>query len=636
MERDISRYRWTGRLETSARFADWAVQLENRFLSDAFILSNNDLSFRDENRLSWAVGRSFSQTWSFESFGRAGWYSLSRVFSQEAYAGARYRFGSTAWIEPRIGFAIDRRPGVAEPGVEAPLRSDPGPAYGLGFQSTAPPSKPYKLNVLGYASWQAITPRRARDLRLRVSGEHRIRNTTVRGRLLGASFRRDAYEPVSFLNRDTEQTESVEATWSDTLQFVGNLESEVGRGLKVTGRLDVASYARRVRTLNAPGDAIFYDTNFDRRSFEADLGLAHEGRNAGFYLGLIGGIDREERFLDNAEDLPSGQAAQKTNILRQADFDRGHFAIRGRSRLMLSELLGVRFEGSANILRHDTPIVNPDDRDELFYDARLGIQLHLSRYLTADVSLYGSRYETVYIKATRSAENNVQQALRLRPSILFTPAKGTEIRVTSEVRATYTVHRFTLPGRVSRDQSARELRYEVDLTQDLPGPLVLYGSGSYSDLRLGRYLDSEFSEIPFDTLRTWGGVLAVGSSGTIRARVGVRLLSRSDFSQSTTVRYDRVGADGGPVLDETGSPLQSSVTRPGKERIRQLGPTCSILWPMWGGSAIRLDGWLVIQSITYVLYGDLPEGSEGIIRAAASKGRRTVIPNLTLTATWRI
>ena len=44
--------------------------------------------------------------------------------------------------------------------------------------------------------------------------------------------------------------------------------------------------------------------------------------------------------------------------------------------------------------------------------------------------------------------------LRLRPSIEWTPSRLTRVRLTSEVRATYTTEDFMLPGRRSSDQSA--------------------------------------------------------------------------------------------------------------------------------------------------------------------------------------
>ena len=61
----------------------------------------------------------------------------------------------------------------------------------------------------------------------------------------------------------------------------------------------------------------------------------------------------------------------------------------------------------------------------------------------------------------------------------------------------------------------------------------------------------------------------------------------------------------------------------------------AIVWPMRRNAYLRVDGWATFQRISYRLYGDLPEGREEVIRDAARKGRRTMIPNLAVTMQWQ-
>ncbi|MBT8401070.1 MAG: hypothetical protein KJO98_11385, partial [Rhodothermia bacterium] len=297
--------------------------------------------------------------------------------------------------------------------------------------------------------------------------------------------------------------------------------------------------------------------------------------------------------------------------------------------------LVLNIDGAASILRHDTPTINPDDRDEQLLTGRFGIQVRFSQHLSTDFSFFASRYETVYLKAERSAENNVQRALRFRPAVTWKPSNKTRVRLTSEVRATYTVDDFVLPGRAPRDQSARELRYEADVEQDLPSTLRLTARATISDLRLGRFLDAAFAEIPFDTLVTTSTWLQLHSTGRLQASVGVRTFIRSDYNQSTAVRYTPRANDGSPLLDSNGSPIVSTITRPGRERISQIGPTASLTWPLRRRTELIFEGWFVVQRITQELYGSLPEEQSETIRRAADRGRRTIIPNLTMTAVWR-
>jgi hypothetical protein len=208
--------------------------------------------------------------------------------------------------------------------------------------------------------------------------------------------------------------------------------------------------------------------------------------------------------------------------------------------------------------------------------------------------------------------------------------------VAPEVRATYTVDDFVLPGRRPTDQSAREVRVAGDAEHEVADGLRVRGAGSYSDLRLGRLLWDSFAEIPFDTLRTYSGWLRVQAqvTPTLFAETGVRLFIRSDFDRATTVRYERVDAEGRVLRDEAGQVLLTSITREGRQIIEQVGPTTAITWSLPGGSALRVDGWLYVQHTWQRLYGDLPDEAAGRIAAAARDGTRRVVPNLSVTARW--
>jgi len=334
--------------------------------------------------------------------------------------------------------------------------------------------------------------------------------------------------------------------------------------------------------------------------------------------------EQEDRTLANQSELPPVQASQRIAQLRQADYDRGNFGLSTGATLRFSRAI-LTSAFNASILRHDTPEENPDDRDELLYFGRLGIQVPLSRNLKASVNLLGTRYETVYIKATRSAENNVQRSLRLRPSVEWTPSRWTTVRFGSEVRATYTEDQFVLPGRRPRDQSARELRYDTVVEQDLSERTRITAQTTYSALHLGRFLGDQFAEIPFDTLNTTTARLSLSVGNRVRSALGLRLLNRSDYSPAVTIRYNR--------LNDTGL-TSAAITRPGRETIRQIGPTATISWTMQRRSLLHLDGWLAFQRVSQRLYGPLPESDAQLIRTTGRRGVTRTIPNMSLTATW--
>lgn len=628
VERDISRYRWLATLRVDDRFGSWNIDAANHFISDAFILFGDRLSIRDENRFRLQADGPLGTAYRLTIGSTLGWFSLSRVFSANTRIGLRYAAGRNLWIEPRIGFALDRRPGAQIGTNPSDLRADAGPLYGAALRYTRRGTSSWRLDAAGAATWRLITPRRANDLLLTATATRNVNESRLSTTIYVSSARRDAYQAVSFLNRSegTLRSESVEATRSDTLQLSGRMTTPLGSGFTLSGALGLGGNRRTVRTFRAPDESLFFDTDFTRRILELETDLSYRARRVDASVGVKGGVSNEERNLANREDLTAAQAAQKTDLLRQADFDKGYLELHARATHSPLAFLTLHVDGAASILRHDTPAINPDDRDEQFLTGRIGTRIRFSKHLATELSLFTTRYKTVYLKSARSAENNVQRAMRFRPAVVWTPSDNTTIRVTSEVRATYTIDDFVLPGRAPRDQSARELRYELEADQRIATAMRTTARLTFSDLRLGRFLDDAFAEIPFDTLQTVSGWLQIHSDGALKTSIGLRLFVRSDYNRSTSVSYVTPGTDGAPV--------RSTIARPGRERIAQIGPTATISWPLRGRTELIFDGWLVVQRVTQRLYGDLPDAQRETIRRAGRTGTRTIIPNLSLRAVW--
>lgn len=626
-ERDVNRYAWTSEADVSLGVRSWKVDVANRFRSDAFILFDDQLSFRDENRLLIrALAPSKAGTLDFVAVARADWYSLSRVFRQDSWFGVRYGKQGPLWIEPVLGLVIDSRPGFGTLAQQAPIRTDVGPGFGVQFGLPPQTVSGYRVEVAGAAQIEQIAPRVGQLFRTTASAGKLFDNTTIRTRMEAASVRRDAYQSASFLNREEEgvrKSETVESTRSDTLNLYLEVDSHVAEPVWITGGLDISTNSRSVQTLRAPSDALFFDSNFNRRTVEANVAVRWVKQNTTIRLAAIAGAEVERRRLDNADDLPSSQAAQKLSLLRQADNDRGYLSLQQSVDATLRPWWRLQFDGSANILRHDTPEVNPDDRDELLFNAQVGSLFRIREGLEFTFQVLGSWFHTVYIKADRSAENNVQRSLRYRPSVEWRPTRQTKVRVGSEVRATYTVDDFLLPGRRPTDQAAREMKHEIDIEHAPRNDLRILLSTRFSDLRLGRFLDKVFAEIPFDTLKTYSGWARIQTGKTVQAELGIRFFIRTDFDRSASVRY---------INPSTTS--ETSITRMGRTRIDQIGPTTAISWYMRSNSFLRLEGWAMMQRISHQLYGELPEGLELTISKAASKGKTTIIPNVSVTMQW--
>ncbi len=634
-ERDVNRYRWTSSATVAMTVQRWKLVVDNRFVSDAYVQFDNRLRFRDENILRLHAQRPVSRFLAAHVRGHMDWFGLSRAFSQGLYAGLRAAISPAAFVEPVIGAAADRRPGLVQEDGTLPQRLDVGPAFGARVGAQRVASEGYQLSLEGEAVWQQITPRRGHAVQLSSRAQRQFGDAELSTDLRIASRRRDNYQSASFLNRNVERGETIEATVSDTLDAALSISVPLYRGLRLLTQADLRVNRRRIRTNRAPEATLFFDTNFNRRALDAEFGVVYEAASVAAQLLVETTAATEQRRLTNGAMLPPAEAAQKSNLLLQADFNEGVFGLRGSARAIVLPGLSIALTGASRIVRHDTHEANPDDRDEVYHQGEVGLLWQMSRYLQAEMRLFGSWYHAVYLQAERSAENNVQRSLRLRPGIRWEPARDTRVRIASEVRATYTVDDFVLPGRRPTDQSAREIRIEAELEQRLWQDTDMRLTGSYADLHLGRLLWDSFAEIPFDTLRTYNAGFRMETGRRLRAGIGWRLYLRSDYDRAVTVRYSRVDASGDTQRDEEGRELMSAVTRPGRRWIRQMGPTAVITWQR-GPSMLRLDAWANMQRVYHRLYGDLPEASADHIRASARKGTRRLTPMMTLTVIWSL
>lgn len=619
-QREVSRFRWTSSSSASIQVARWQLSLDNRFLSDAFLRFDDRLQFRDENVLSVDAEHPLVGRTAVGLRAYTAWFGLSRAFAQDVLGSVRLRPGTGMLVEPFLGVAWDRRPGPAE------AKLDYGPAFGGRWSMDRHDPDGYRIRLAGEGTWRMIRPRHGRRAALSGSAGRQFGSTRLHTALRASSLRRDAYRAASFLNRTAGtglSPEAVEATTSDTLNVSVQLEAPFLWGIRVLGQADLAVNARRIRTHHAPENALFFETDFSRRALDAEIGLVYEEKNVSARLYAEAGAAAEVRRLANRDGLPVLEAAQKTALLAQADYDEGALGLSTALRAVLTRRLTAAMAATSRIVRHDTPEINQDDRDEVYHNAELGLQVALSRYVSIDLTVFGSYYHAVYLRAERSAENNVQRTIRMRPSIDWRPSGDTEIRLASEVRATYTVDDFLLPGRRPTDQSARELRFEATVNRRIAGDVRVLASGSYGDLRLGRLLWDSFAEIPFDTLRTYRAWLHLQAGSRIVADVGWRLFIRSDYDRAATISYIR--EDG-----RTGT-----VSRPGRRSIDQSGPTTSLSW-MMGRSHLQVEGWVNMQRIRYRLFGELPEQRADAIREAARRGSRRLIPNIMLSASWKL
>ena len=635
-DREVNLYRWQSTARWDAQWALWRVSVVNRFMSDAFIQFNDQLRFRDEDRMHLEAERRLGPKMYGTLRANIDWFGSSRASSRGLLAGLSYRPNRALAIVPLLGVAYDRRPGVSQSDGTTVQRSDEGLAGGGAVTIVPSTVAGYLVDLEAEGLWENLSPRRGHRLNVAGNAERTFGDARLSSSLRLSSRRRDTYQAASFLNRDQAQfAQSIEATTSDTLDARLQLMAPVTAGLRVIAQVDLRGNNRRIRTARAPEESIYFETNFARRALGSEVGLLYDRGSVSTELTAQVDISTERRELSNRDNLPASEAARKSLLLQQADYDELVLGVQGRFRAAVLPRMTLMFAGSSRIVRHDTPIVNLDDRDEVVHNLDMGLQVRASRYLTAEVKLFGSYYHAVFLNGERSAENSVQRSLRLRPSVRWRPHARTRVELASEVRATYTVDDFVLPGRTSKDQSAREMRLETHWEQAVAQDSDFKFTASFADLRLGRLLWASFAEIPFDTLRTYNLWVRLESGRRLRGELGWRAFVRSDYDRIARVLYARLDAAGEPLRDASGAVLQTSIVRAAQRWITQMGPAAAVNWTR-GASILRLEAWANVQRVFHILYGTLPESSREHIRRSARQGTRRLIPLVRLGVSWAL
>ena len=325
-QREVNRFRWTSGADAMVRKARWQATVSNRFLSDAFFRFDNRLQFRNENIFSLDAERRLGQYFGMAMSGEASWFGLSEVFTQELYGGLRIRPTPTLLVEPLVGLAVDRRPGVSSG------RTDAGPAYGARWRMEERSFGGYQIQMSGAGTWQRIDPRRAHYMAAAGSATRQLASASIQTEMRMSSIRRDTYRAASYLNRSGSALrgpESVEATTSDTVEVRLYIDAPLARHFRLRGSAEGVLNGRRIRTHRAPQESLFFETDFSRRSLFADVGLTYEHSSVTARLameaGAAAGIAQlsEQQIAARAGSRPEVNTVG-TGGLRRRGFWRQH------------------------------------------------------------------------------------------------------------------------------------------------------------------------------------------------------------------------------------------------------------------------------------------------------------------------
>jgi hypothetical protein len=218
-------------------------------------------------------------------------------------------------------------------------------------------------------------------------------------------------------------------------------------------------------------------TAVNRRLTELVVDITGELRYQTATLELIGGGSLFRRDEQNGVQALFDVAEQELAAIRSQENQRDNATVRTRvfaqARWTLSPRDTLSAEASSWLLRYDTPSVqNFDDRDELTALVTLRYGRRVSDLLSAGVTLSGQSVHLVFLRAQRSALNNVNRVVRLAPYVRI-EGQTVQMQPVCEVLANFTVYDFEEQGGSVRSFSFRQISLRDSVVIRLGGSISL-------------------------------------------------------------------------------------------------------------------------------------------------------------------
>lgn len=569
---------WTGNADVDVPTSFGTFTLFNRFRSTAFRTST--LATRDDQQsqiafttpVSSALSAVVRQGWTLSQDSRSiGLNSLQRL---GALAGLRYEVMPKATIEAVAGGESSTQLGVRAAG---PLAAVVGVVRALDIDQ-------WLLDGRLTADWQRLDTRRSNsDVDLMARVERTLAEGSVMRLSVTSTDRsRQFFTSVSSsapLNVEQRRERLFDATGA--IIYAVSPELSVGFDGTLQSNGIERSYAEPLT--NVP------ITEVRRRLDElvVDVSGSLQWTFSNLRASVVGSVfQRSER--NGVQDV-HGVSVADLLATRSQEFQRDNetFRTRGLARLewVMSPIDTMRVEGASWLLRYDTPsATNDDDRDELASSLSLSYGRRVSSVLSMSVGLSGQFLHLVFLKASRSALNNINRSVRLSPSFHLR-TKSVMMQPQFEILANYTAYDYEGSTATSaRSFSFRQLSYRDSIRVRLSDRVAIE-----SPILLRYFERSTFR---------WGSFSESPETGNLEYLLKLMFMARP---------LDNVEAGAGLRLYQ----LDQSSIRIGQPSIstgslHSIGPELAIRYSSSGGSNLSLTGWYEFQTINIVNQRKLP------------------------------
>jgi len=503
--------------------------------------------------------------WSSLIYSDAKDVGLSRASFNNLYAGLRYVPIPGVVLNPFGGYRWDDQGGFIDNGVSYDLNAYTSP-YLIADD--------YQLSGSLRFNRDQVDPRLLENHLARAGLQKTFFGTTRDSQEVQFTRNRSEFYSLSVPSATAQIDTNIDSRIDDILAFANLLDYELGRGA-VTSFFIGVSNRTLDKDIRYAGTGIQQTPQFGTQIGEFLLNTyvqtryrSPDGQTA--FTARLGFNERNETHVAKPlAGVPDALFREVNENEKTKDNLTRRTALSGDLELPFSTSDALRLAGSASIIRYDTPHeLNVEDRDEQLLAFGVTTLHTLSQYLNVEFSLSGSMNHVVYLKSERSANNNINRILRLRPRVQYRPGPGFLTANTFEVLANYTVYDFEEQASAIRSFSYRQFSWLdstiVPLSRTVRLDFFLY-------LRLyerGQLRWDEFTERNESAFvdETYAVQLRYVPAPSITFAAGVRYFSQTRYS------YE----DGEKNF---GSQLKS------------FGPTCLIHWQVNPYSLVGLSGW---------------------------------------------
>ncbi|MFZ9869622.1 MAG: hypothetical protein ACO3E0_00550 [Candidatus Kapaibacteriota bacterium] len=565
---------FTGNADVTVPLGDGSLRWTNAYRSSTFRTAQSATRDNQTAQLFWdqpisptlhAVLRGAWTLWADDSRS-AGLSKLQRL---SGAAGLRFADLQGVWTAE--GFA------GAEDTDQLGVRTV-GPMVGVQATVQQLDLEEWSVSGRGLADWHYLDARRTNsDLDLRTDVRRELDGgSSVR---VGGGLGRLARQYVTQLPQLVDVSElQVEGRFEQRFDVDADVTYWIhpNVGLQAVGMLSSTTISRRYDQpeVAVPVTAV----NRELDEFLVDL----QGRLLLQYPTWVAtvAVDRYQRNEANVVRPFHTIDQSDLETIRSQEFQRDNQT--GRTRLFVqaswqpSERDTLTGEWTSWLLQYDTPsAANDDDRDELQAIATVRYARRISDLLSVGAALSGQYVHFVYLKATRSSLNNVNNVLRFAP---FVRIHGRDIQAQPqlEVLANYTVFDFEDAAGEQRSFGFRQVSYRDSVRIRLTSRLRLEAP------LLVRYFERSVLQ--------WADFAEIPNTGNLEYLFQVQLCTQPSPAWDVGAGIRAYTLEQRSFIVAPGLPSLLS-------GVQSIGPQATVRYTASDGSTLSLHGWYEFQTL---------------------------------------